>query len=192
MKLNKINITNEMVEHYKNRTIKHINCVKRNANHLAKKCPKIADRLIEQCSFHDNSKLREPEYTPYIFITWNYKCKDDGINFTMPNNINDQKATFNHVVSNMHHPEYWDDAYDINCINAKDRDKKSNYFVNATEMDLISLAEMICDWHAMGLERGNTAKQWADDNVNLRWKFNDDQVFDIYNFISLLEDQTEF
>jgi hypothetical protein len=36
---------------------------------------------------------------------------------------------------------------------------------------------------AVSKERGNTPKSWADKNVNIRWKFNDDQKDLIYELI---------
>ncbi len=144
---------------------------------------------------HDDSKWEDPEYTPYVWLTWRYKCKDDGIELELPDGMDEriQKATWHHITVNKHHPEYWDDnaSFESN-LNSKDRDKPPENPVDATKMDDISLAEMVCDWNAMGLERGNTAESWADKNVNVRWLFTDDQVENIYKWIKDLEDKTEF
>lgn len=41
----------------------------------------------------------------------------------------------------------------------------------------------------MGEEKGNTVRSWADKNVNVRWKFTEDQVNLIYELIDFLEDE---
>jgi hypothetical protein len=193
MKLDNMNfeITDEMRSHYKGRTDRHVGCVKRNIHHLAAKCPDIADELIALGEAHDNSKWEEPEHTPYVLITWRYKCKDDGVDFEIPAEFNDRDATFHHIKSNPHHPEYWDDDITIDCLSAADRDTPAAP-VNATGMPRVAIADMCCDWHAMGLERGNTAREWADKNVNVRWNFTDEQVGWLYEFLDLLEDQNVF
>jgi len=58
--------------------------------------------------------------------------------------------------------------------------------VDAMKMDNLDIAEMVCDWCAMSEERGNTPMQWADKNVNVRWKFTDEQkdlIYDLMNKI---------
>lgn len=188
-------ITKEMADHYKKRTNDHINCVANCIEHLCSKNPEIADELIKRKNSHDLSKWEEPEYTPYIWLTWRYKCKDDDIELELPNGMEDmiQKATWHHITSNPHHPEYWDDEANFeDNLNHKDRDKPPSKIINSTTMDDTSLAEMVCDWTAVGLERGNTAKSWADKNVNVRWKFTNNQIEKIYKWIDDLNDKTEF
>lgn len=204
MKLNIINeksdeksdeITDEMINHYKKRTNDHINCVGNCIAHLCNKNPDIANELIKRKDTHDLSKWDEPEYTPYIWLSWRHKNNNDGIELKLPNGVNEeiQKATWHHVTTNSHHPEYWDDEAKFeDSLNHKDRDKPPNKPINATSMDDISLAEMVCDWNAMGLELGNTAKSWADKNINVRWLFIDGQVDKIYKWIEDLEDKKEF
>jgi len=194
MNLGMINITDEMVDHYENRTQDHITCVRNCINHLMDKNPNL-ESLRSRVSLHDLSKWKEPEYTPYIWLTWRYKCKDDGIELELPDGMDEkiQRATWHHITTNPHHPEYWDqDAEFEDSLNKRDRDKPPEKPIDATKMDDISLAEMVCDWNAMGLERGNTSKEWADKNVNVRWLFTDDQVEKIYKWIGDLVDKTEF
>lgn len=193
MKLNKLTqndapYTDEMEQHYKTRTDNHINCVKLCAERLAGRNPDISDELLAQVAHHDNSKWEDPEKTPYIFITWKYKCADDDMDFEMPEGIDDHKATWHHVKDNRHHPECWDDEATNQSINKQNRGAPPQKPVDGSKMDLISLAEMVADWTAMGIERGNTAKEWADKNVNNRWLFTNDQVELIYKFIEDLEE----
>jgi len=145
---------------------------------VSKYCRKIADYdedrfgdLRDRLKVHDDSKFESPEYEPYIWITWSYKCKDDGVDFDAPEELDKMmnEATLHHVTSNSHHPEYHSPKK-TGLINRKDRDKPPSEMVDATSMPDIDLAEMVADWCGMGEEKGNTAKSWADKNVNVRWE----------------------
>lgn len=136
-------------------------------------------KLNRNCIRHDASKFRDPEMKPYIDITWYYKT---GENKKEPNERSKQlseaahKATWHHISTNPHHPEYWDSKATIACLNASDRDKPSGDLIDATRMDDISIMEMCADWISVGKERGNNPLDWADMNINKRWKFSDDQI----------------
>ncbi|MFW6130266.1 MAG: DUF5662 family protein [Atribacterota bacterium] len=181
----------EMKNYFINRTNNHINCVRRNIDYLVAKNDDLKE-LLDRKLDHDNSKFIDPEFIPYIYITWNYKCKDDGIDFDIPNDIKNKMddATNHHINEDKHHPEYWDKNF--NKINTDDRDEMPDKSVNAEKMDDISLAEMICDWHAVSLERGGTTKEWADKNIGSRWIFSDEQIEKIYKFIDDLKNQDIF
>lgn len=182
-------ITKEMRDHFESRTNDHIKRVQDAARDLAKFHPEIAPRLLAQVKGHDRCKFRDPEVDPYVFISWQYKCQDDGVDFSPPGDIDEMMrvGTFHHVKNNKHHAEYWDDYAEIND---RDRDAIPDRPTDASGMDTVSLAEMVCDWYAMGVEKGNTAKSWADKMVGTRWQFTDDQVEKIYEFIDDLEGGT--
>lgn len=174
----------EMEEFFNQRTSKHIKLVQ-------KYCQKIADyddrflELIERGKLHDQSKYESPEKEPYVYITWNYKCKDEGIDFKMPEGMDDKmnRATEHHIKNkaNSHHPEASCEEK-IDLINRKDRDKPGK-LIDATKMKDIDVGEMVSDWCAMSNEKGGNPKEWADKNVNIRWKFNDKQKELIYELI---------
>ena len=63
------------------------------------------------------------------------------------------------------------------------RDKPPEEMIDATKMPDLDIAEMVADWCAVSEERGNTPKSWADKNVNVRWKFTDEQSDLIYEII---------
>lgn len=177
-------ITEEMRDFFKERTNKHIGLVQKYCEEIEKSNPEKFRGLVERGEVHDQSKFEEPEKTPYVFITWKHKKNDDGEEFQIPSDINDNSATEHHVKSNRHHPEYYDEGAKIN---EKDRDKPSEKTVDATKMSDLDIAEMVADWLAMGEERGNTARSWADKNVNKRWRFTDNQKDLIYSIIDKIE-----
>lgn len=189
MNLNLINneiLKNDMTNHFNTRTNNHINHVKHFANILSHSFDHLG-ALNEIVKSHDLSKFKEPEYTPYLYITWKYKCKKDNVKFDIPDNIqNDMhQATTHHVLNNKHHPEYWCGLSDV--ISKSNRDS-THVKINAHSMPDIYIAEMICDWSAMSKEHNesNGPYQWANDNINNRWLFTDVQINNIYKYIDTL------
>lgn len=142
--------------------------------------------LSEQAKEHDQSKYKEPEKEPYIFISWQYHCKDIGKEFDAPKDLKDQmdKASEHHVKSNAHHPEYHC-SDNSNLINREDRDKPPEKIINATKMPDMDIAEMAADWMAMSEEKGTKPQDWADKNINIRWKFTLKQRALIYELLGL-------
>ena len=171
-------ITDEMAQHFEKRTNKHIKLVQ-------KYCQKIDDLKDERFSGivgrgekHDASKFKEPERDPYVYISWDYKCKADKVDYTPPEDIKEQmlKASNHHVLSNKHHPEcHCTEKCDV--INSEDRDKPPGKLIDATKMGNLDMAECVADWCAMSEELGkNTPQEWIKSNVNVRWKFKTEQV----------------
>jgi hypothetical protein len=174
----------EMEKFYEQRTNKHIGLVR-------KYCGKVPDTtgeyyhfLQERAENHDKSKFKEPEKNPYIYITWQYKCKDEGKQFDIPQNIKDAmaEATLHHVKTNKHHPEYWS-SKNVGLLNRENRDEPPKEIVDATSMPDIDITEMVADWCAMSEEKGNSPIDWAKKNINIRWKFTDKQAALIYKLI---------
>ena len=66
------------------------------------------------------------------------------------------------MTTNSHHPEYWSDDY---------RGFDTNAPCHIIDMPNDCVAEMICDWMAMGDERGNTAEEWYEKVKDTRWIF---------------------
>jgi predicted SprT family Zn-dependent metalloprotease len=143
--------------------------------------------LIKEISEHDASKTVEPELMPYRLISWFYKCKKEGKEFPMTDKQKEevQEVTFHHVKNNTHHPEYWCKDATIECINPENRNK-SNMCIDCIEMPLTYVATMIADWSAVSEEYGTKAKDWADANIDKRWKFSDEQKSLIYELIEKL------
>ena len=194
MKIYKIseNLKSKMEDWYKQRTNKHIELVQKYCRKIIEKFDEY-DELKERLEVHDDSKFEEPEKTPYVFITWKYKCKEDDMDFEKcnpPEDIDDQmyEATIHHITTNSHHPEFHapnkDDHHAL--INKENRDKPPEEMIDATKMPDMDIAEMCADWCSVSEERGNSPKDWAKKNINVRWKFNkhqEDLIYDILDEI---------
>ena len=178
----------EMKKFFEERTKKHINFVQKYCKKIQDYDPKKFRGLVERGEVHDQSKYEDPEYEPYLYITWQYKCKDDGKDFTLPDGIKEKmtKATEHHVKSNKHHPEC-SSPKNVDLINREDRDKPPKEMVDATKMTDLDVGEMCADWLSMSEEKGSKTKNWADKNVNVRWKFTEEQKDLIYEIIEALE-----
>jgi Mn-containing catalase len=177
----------EMLAWFKKRTDMHINLVKK----YCKKIEEYDDRfkgLLEQAQDHDASKFEDPEIDPYVYVTWQYYCKEHNREFKAPEGMDDEmnKATQHHVKNNKHHPEFFSDK-EIELINRQDRDKPPKEMVDATKMPDMNLAEMAADWMAVAEEKGTDPNGWADKNVNIRWKFTDEQKDLIYELLKIFK-----
>lgn len=180
-------IKKDMESWYEERTRKHIAMVSKYCKKLANHDGKYSE-LIERSKIHDKSKFEEPEKTPYVYITWKYKCKDDGMDFEdcdPPEDMDDKmfEATLHHIKNNRHHPEYHTEKV---SLNQEDRDKPPDEMVDGTKMNDIDIAEMCCDWCAVSQEKGGTPQSWADKNVNVRWEFTERQKDLIYHLLDVL------
>lgn len=173
--------TPEMEDWFNDRTRRHISLVQKYADRIEGSRPDKFSGLIDRSANHDASKFEEPEYTPYVFVAWKYRCNDLGKPFDYPDmadSMND--ATLHHIKANPHHPEYHSPTADIN---RNDRDKPPEEMIDATAMQDIDIGEMVADWLAMSEEKGTSTKEWADKNVGIRWKFTEPHVNMIYELI---------
>jgi hypothetical protein len=178
-------ITDEMIDWFNKRTTSHIDLVKKYAKKIEEYNPKRFKGLIKQTEDHDKLKFEEPERTPYIKLSWKHK-QDNYKSYKKPGTINDEEinnATLHHILNSPHHPEAWQNKKD-GLVNKDNRDKPPKEIVDATKMPDINIAEMLADWMAMSEElKKNTTKEWADQNIGVRWKFTDDQKDLIYELI---------
>jgi len=170
----------ELQKHFKKRTDAHIALVQKYCRRLEQSSPELKG-LIARGEVHDDSKYNDPELLPYIWLTWRYKCKDDGKPCELPAGMEEKinQATEHHIMHNPHHPEYHQERKS-GLLNTGDRDKPPTEMVNATKMSALDLAEMVADWCAMSEERGNTPHEWAKKNINVRWKFTPEQEKAVY------------
>lgn len=180
----------KMREHFEKRTKEHINRVFRNALHLVKTYPELSSTLLMQATEHDDSKFLEPEFTPYLHISWKYKVEGEGGKYEPSADIMEgmHEATVHHIRNNKHHPEYWDEGFDGKKF---ERDAPVQEIVDGTKMDRTSVAEMCCDWTSMSqeLEGSNSAHSWAEKVINKRFAFTDEQIVWINDFLDVLMEQ---
>jgi hypothetical protein len=179
-------MTEEMIQWFFKRTQHHKDLVNGYCKKLFKLDPILFNGILERGEVHDNSKLESPEMAPYIYVTWNYKLKDEGKTPEFKKEIEDQmhEATNHHVKTNSHHPEYFDENVEIN---KKNRDSKPDKMTDATTMPILDIGEMCCDWCAMSKEKNeNTPINWAKKNINKRWKFTEEQEDLIYKILNYL------
>lgn len=182
-------VSKDMVDHFNKRTNYHIDLVKKYMDKIiALHLPEVdGDELIIEKSKHDEGKFKEPEYTPYLHVSWKYKMQGEGKKYEPSKEIADQmnSATFHHVTTHKHHPEYWDPSITQECLNTQDRDKPGK-LVDATRMPLTHVASMVADWLAMSEEKNTNPFDWAKNNVNIRWRFTDEQSDLIYKILKAI------
>ncbi len=199
-----MNITQEMYDHYAERTRKHIQLVQKycklidiweearfNHGFVIITDPSFGGSGIpfaEVALQHDASKWQPPELYAYIWISWQYKMRDEGKKLDLPDYLKTSmsQATFHHIKNNPHHPEYWND--NVQFAPREGRDNPTKWTLSdASKMPDIYIAEMVADWMAMSEEMETSVKEWADKNVNIRWKFTEDQKNLIYELIQNIE-----
>lgn len=185
-----------MLEFFKIRTRAHLYLVHKWSNVITNyiKCHDILPiedivKIIEERDRHDEGKWVEPEYTPYVYMTWKYREKRYGRTFEISEEIKEQihLATFHHVKSHRHHPEFWDENAMVNPV---DRDKAPETIVDGTKMPMCYIASMVADWLAMSEELGTDPKNWIKNNVNIRWKFTPDQLLLINKLVDVFLGQS--
>ena len=185
-----------MVDLFYQRTNNHVALVNKYAEIIYYRFPEICAELVTNTHAHDASKYQPTEYIPYVYLTWGKQNNMDftGLCETMPEckihsfrssqDIKDaiHQATFHHVTTNKHHPEY----HSTNpSINSSDRDAAPDKIVIATSMDVLSLAEMCADWAAVSEELGTDLVKWAYKNIGTRWRFRPYQKRQIAGFLTI-------
>ena len=133
-------------------------------------------QLTQRTIVHDQSKMQEPEYVPYVWrvyrTQWNNDPKKDERSLlkgcfddpTLDQAIRD--AVNHHITHNRHHPEWHFDHDDMNKID---------------------LTEMVCDWYAMSQEFKSSIDEWVAYVVPRRYHFGKRIPF-IMTTVALLKD----
>lgn len=184
-KMKNVVLRDKMVKHFHTRTKMHTDHVRYWSSQIVREYPEFV-KLLQIVKVHDASKYESPEYEPYLYTNWFYKCQKDGIDWEIPDDMKSKthEATVHHVLNNKHHPEYWSGQTE-NIINPANRDGVAQ-LIDGTKMPLIYVAEMVADWFSVATERGTNPRDWADSNVNIRWKFTGEQTKLIYNLIDTI------
>lgn len=176
--------TKEMEQWFIDRTNRHIDLVKAYLGNMFKYrslTQDEIDELVERGEVHDASKFEFPEYDSYVWISWMYKKKAEGVEFEIPGEVNVDAATLCHILNNSHHPEYWQEE-EVDLLNREDRDGIPEKIIDATKMPYMDIVEMCADFCAMSEEKGtNTPYEWAEENIGTRWEFTEKQQDVIYD-----------
>lgn len=169
-----------MEDWFKHRTETHIRLVRKYLQKIIDlNFENIDNEVLEKEKIsHDAKKWVYPEYVPYVHLTWKYHTALYGIKYEMPIPMKPltTEATWHHVKKHEHHPEFWDDNASMQVINSQNRDEPSGQIVDATKMPMTYIAAMLADWLAMGEEKDSKVEDWIKKNVNIRWKFTQEQV----------------
>lgn len=179
-------LTDEMKVTFYERTYEHIWRVQKWSGLIESvNFPEIDNiTLCIESKKHDQSKFQAPELDPYILITARYKYPA-----IILSEVEKQQcllATYHHIKTNKHHPEYWDNSTKLDCLNTQDRDLPAKP-VNAEKMPLTYVACMLADWLAMSEELGTSAHVWADRTIGIRWFFSNYQINFIYKVLDLVD-----
>lgn len=145
--------------------------------------------LLDELRNHDSSKFEDPQHEAYVEISWSYYQRLDlGVKDYPLNQVFQSAATIHHILTEKHHPEYWDRSFITTPgkFNTANRDGLPDVATDATAMPLEWVAVMACDWLAVAQERGNNPWDWIRMTVNKRWLFTEDQIGLIYQIATVL------
>ena len=139
---------------YVQRTNNHISKVRRWITRFSTtfNLESLLDRLN-----HDASKFSIPEYEPYIYLTWQYRCRALGIEYTVPEHIEPliKTAIAHHYASNSHHPEH---------------------HVLITKMSTLDLMEMCSDLCGMSDEFSGSPLIYFNRHIKPKYDFSHYQL----------------
>lgn len=163
-----------MIDFFKKRTVEHINRVRKYLALLSGFEGLDPEELKQRGLEHDKDKYSDPDLVvPYIWVTEYHRANNE--EGSVPKELQEQydlarEATGKHIKQNLHHPESHE---------------------SEASMTNLDLAEMVADWSAMAEELGNeSCRGWADENLDTKWNFNDEQKSYVYNLIDWLEAKT--
>ena len=159
------------------RTKNHVENVKLCANYLREffQFGGYFDRFIAKVQQHDYDKLQGNEHVASFALNAPlYKYKDlyeispeakriyDEIEWPKHHQLNDH-----HPENYMHRPDPEKEQWVISDEELKDayKDKGGHPAI------LMALGEMVADWAAVGIEMGDTAKDWWLKNKDKRWSY---------------------
>ena len=184
------------------RMLRHLSRVYTNVVYLVKNhCDMLEEngvniiRLLQNTVDHDRSKFKEPQLSAYIELTNYYYKEGKGDIRAYPlDKVLSTNATVHHIITEKHHPEYWDKSFITgkDKFNFNDRGGLPAKPVDGTDMPSECIVEMVCDWKATADEKGNSVREWADKTVNKRWLFTREQTKLIYSIIGIFEQREKW
>ncbi len=142
----------------KSRDLQYTNYITEHTTNVIKAYEKYGQQLCEmlnipleelkaKCAEHDKSK-----YSPEEFNAYRDYFHPIGKEPTEEDKAKMDLAFLHHQNINPHHPEYWV---------LVDNDLPSPY-IKVLPMSNIAIAEMLCDWVAMGMKFNGTPYRWLE------------------------------
>lgn len=166
-----------ILRYHVQRTKNHVENVKLCANYLREffQFGGYFDRFIAKVQQHDYDKLQGNEHVASFALNAPlYKYKDLYEISPEAKRIYDEIEWPKHHQLNDHHPE--------NYMHCPDPEKEQ-WVISDEELEdaykdkgghptiLMALGEMVADWAAVGIEMGDTAKDWWLKNKDKRWSY---------------------
>lgn len=160
-------LVREVLRRYVDRTQRHVASVQEFGRKALDACAGEGWNCLLRANLlsHDRDKLADPvfiaHYAPYIVKR--YCC--DGMEFELTDEYRrlwDERYVVQHCLRNGHHPEHWDRNYSYG---------ENHPPYDATTMPQEYVAEMCCDWCAVGREQGNSAMDWFRKVNRTRYRF---------------------
>jgi hypothetical protein len=133
---------------------------------------------------HDADKFDSPFY---CFVQWTHLGNKIDTIVKDPEKVNQLigDATYKHIVTRSHHPEFWDRSLNVNDAGFDRAAPKTN--IDARSMSGDSLIEYVCDCMAMSVQLQKDPRavfKWFDDNIGTtegkRWIMTNNQLRFIY------------
>ena len=114
----------------------------------------IADKLEPEIRTHDMSKFSDEEFYPYR-LHWLPTLKERNLlntseDFRKEADIAYEAACQHHFMNNDHHPQWW-------CIDNTEGEFKLG---DPSDMSIVAMLHMLCDWEGMSMEVGGSTKKW--------------------------------
>jgi len=127
--------------------------------------------LAQRAQAHDLSKRSPLESRAYTYLDWRFYCQAQQLSINYPTAIEQaiNQGWQQHLHNNRHHPEF---------------------HLDCNQMSMLDLIEMVCDWTAISqeLQQGNgSCKNWAKENIDKKWKFNERTKQLIFTIIDELD-----
>lgn len=139
-----------------------------------------ADAIRPAIENHDKSKFEDEEFYAYrehwlptVHELYLYETDPD-YKATVDEETNN--ARIHHLLNNDHHPEFW-------C--KFDGEK----FIDPTDMSIIAILHMICDWQGMSYEVGGSAKSfWFGEGQKHREHMTNNTIDTVNHIMTQLPD----
>ena len=154
---------------YIDRTMRHVESVREFGRKALDACAGEDWNCLLRVNLlsHDRDKLSDGEfiahYAPYIVKRYCNDGLQDEFELTDEyRKLWDERYVVQHCLRNGHHPEHWDRNYSYG---------ENHPPYDATAMPQEYVAEMCCDWCAVGLEQGNSAMDWFQKVNRTRYRF---------------------